>query len=315
MAHIDEITARIAHEGIHMSDYRPGQATAEWRAMCADALDAAAKATERAPERRDEIERLYNRYAERAASYINERNRIDAMCPSVLITGAGNFPTKKKARQVTRMDAFYKKDWGFDKMLRKLSTIGTANEAIRSDDADAVGKLRAKLKRREADQEAMKAANAWYRRHKTMDGFEPADVREAARKNLDFERDTLYFPSDEARDSHMLKTKPFASYQLGNNSAEIRRIKKRIESLLREKEAASNGNGEREATINDEPCRVVENADDMRLQIFFDGKPDEDTRQQVKSAGFRWAPSVGAWQRQLTDNARHALDRIATYAA
>jgi hypothetical protein len=315
MANIDETTARIAWEGIHMASYKPGQATAEWREMCADALDAAAKATERAPERRDEIERLYNRYAERAASYINERNRIDAMCPSVLIVGAGNFPTKRKNAQVARMDAFYKKDWGFDKLLRKLRTIGTANEAIKSDDADAIDKLRAKLERREADQAAMKAANAWYRKHKTMDGFEPADMRETAQKNLDFERDTLYFPSDEARDAHMLKTKPFASYQLSNNNAEIRRIRQRIEALEQEKEAATSRDCERDATINGEPCKVVENADDMRLQIFFDDKPEADTRQQVKHAGFRWAPSVGAWQRQLNNNARYSLDQIAEYAA
>ena len=45
-------------------------------------------------------------------------------------------------------------------------------------------------------------------------------------------------------------------------------------------------------------------------QVFFDGKPDADTRAELKSSGFRWAPSVGAWQRQLTDNAIRAADRL-----
>ena len=40
------------------------------------------------------------------------------------------------------------------------------------------------------------------------------------------------------------------------------------------------------------------------------GKPDADTRAELKSSGFRWAPSVGAWQRQLTDNAIRAADRL-----
>ena len=39
-------------------------------------------------------------------------------------------------------------------------------------------------------------------------------------------------------------------------------------------------------------------------------KPDADTRAELKSSGFRWAPSVGAWQRQLTDNAIRAADRL-----
>ena len=45
--------------------------------------------------------------------------------------------------------------------------------------------------------------------------------------------------------------------------------------------------------------------------MFFDGKPEADARQQLKEHGFRWAPSVGAWQRLLNDNAYRASDRIA----
>ncbi len=49
------------------------------------------------------------------------------------------------------------------------------------------------------------------------------------------------------------------------------------------------------------------NREDNRLQVFFDGKPDADTRAELKSkAAFAGLPSVGAWQRQLTDNAIRA---------
>ena len=40
-----------------------------------------------------------------------------------------------------------------------------------------------------------------------------------------------------------------------------------------------------------------------RLQVFFDEKPDRDTCAAMRHGGFRWAPSVGAWQRQLNNNA------------
>jgi hypothetical protein len=56
--------------------------------------------------------------------------------------------------------------------------------------------------------------------------------------------------------------------------------------------------------------KVVENAEIDRLQLLFDGKPDEDTRTVLKQNGFKWAPSQTAWQRQLTDNARRSLDRV-----
>ena len=49
--------------------------------------------------------------------------------------------------------------------------------------------------------------------------------------------------------------------------------------------------------------KVVANYTEDRLQVFFDSKPDEETRAQMKSNGFRWAPSSSAWQRQLTRNA------------
>ena len=50
--------------------------------------------------------------------------------------------------------------------------------------------------------------------------------------------------------------------------------------------------------------------DANRLQIFFEGKPDEATRNTLKENGFRWSPKAGAWQRQLNDNTMWVVDRI-----
>ena len=44
-----------------------------------------------------------------------------------------------------------------------------------------------------------------------------------------------------------------------------------------------------------------------RLQVFFPGKPAPEIRAAMKRFGFRWAPSVGAWQRHLNNAARHAV--------
>ena len=56
--------------------------------------------------------------------------------------------------------------------------------------------------------------------------------------------------------------------------------------------------------------KVVANAENNRLQIFFDEIPSPELRQELKSRGFRWARSEGAWQRQLTDNAIYSASRI-----
>lgn len=55
---------------------------------------------------------------------------------------------------------------------------------------------------------------------------------------------------------------------------------------------------------------VVANDEANRLQIFFDGKPGDSMRDILKSRGFRWAPSVKAWQRQLNNNAMAAAKKV-----
>lgn len=95
----------------------------------------------------------------------------------------------------------------------------------------------------------------------------------------------------------------YQSWELSNNNANIRRIKGRISGLEKRSESLPQG-------WNFPTGKVVANADDNRLQIFFVGKPDEETRTALKRNGFRWAPSVGAWQRQLTANAISAAKYV-----
>ena len=52
------------------------------------------------------------------------------------------------------------------------------------------------------------------------------------------------------------------------------------------------------------------NAEYNRIQIFFDSKPDDDVRNELKRNGFKWAPSQGAWQRQINANGLFAVKRI-----
>jgi len=296
MGIINEELARTAWNGIHMDSYSEGSATREWEAMCAKAKEAADRAIKRAPDRTEEIEKLYDRYERKAADYINERNGIDAMCPSVFITGAGNFPVRKKQRQIDRMDSFYKKDWGFDRIIDRLNLIGTEREPIRASDENAVDRLRAKLEKQRALHERMVKTNRLIRLK---------DVE----KGNGFLREMGYTDNQIAtlREGDFLGRVGFPDYELRSSNDKIKRLEKRIKELETAKESETE---DREVTICGEPCTVVENTDNMRLQLFFDGKPSAECRSAVKGASFRWAPSQGAWQRQLTNNARYALNSI-----
>jgi hypothetical protein len=160
---------------------------------------------------------------------------------------------------------------------QKAETIEN-NDAIFSDDPQAIEKLEKKLIGLQGSQQFMKAANKCIKKQD----------KEVFLK-LPFATEKLWIelntPSFRGRVG-------FPSYSLQNNNAEISRVKKRIEFLKREGARET-----RETTIKG--VRLVENAEANRVQLFFDGKPSDEVRKILKTNGFRWCPSENAWQRHL----------------
>lgn len=56
--------------------------------------------------------------------------------------------------------------------------------------------------------------------------------------------------------------------------------------------------------------KVIENIQADRIQLFFDGKPKPEIISELKHSAFKWSPSNGCWQRQLTNNARYATNYL-----
>ena len=165
------------------------------------------------------------------------------------------------------------------------------NRVISSDDPNAIQKLQDKLEMCEKSQKYMKEVNAYYRKNGTCEGFPGMEAARAAR--LD----------ESVRQAYSWDKQPFPSYALTNNSAEIRRLKQRIEKLTVNQEVGFVG-------WTFDGGEVVANREENRLQILFDEKPDEQKRSALKGNGFKWSPSQGAWQRQLNDNAIYAASRM-----
>ena len=96
------------------------------------------------------------------------------------------------------------------------------------------------------------------------------------------------------------------------NKAVIHQYLQGLSPAVQERKAAAEGteqNGQT-VTINGEEAEVKRDKEAMRLRLIFDGKPEDKTREILKGNGFKWAPSAGAWQRLLNDNAESALRRI-----
>ena len=166
-----------------------------------------------------------------------------------------------------------------------------SNTAISSDDPEAIAKLTEKLEGLKAAQELMKSVNAFYRKNGTCHGAE--GLSEEMAEELD----------QDVKSGLSLANVPFPSYALSNNNQEIHRVQDRIKKLTEAKELGYTG-------WEFDGGTVKANMEKNRLQVFFDAIPDEDIRKEMKTWGFRWARSEGAWQRQLTDNAIYAASRI-----
>ena len=224
---------------------------------------------------------------------MNKGYEIDARVPSILIAGGSNFPTRKKEKQNAARDSNYREWQDIQGLLDKIRSTGMGG--ISADDPQAVQKLEKKLESLEKSQETMKAVNAYYRKHKTLDGCPHLSPEQLEKLKADM------------ASSWHLGDKPFATWALSNNSAEIRRVKDRIKSLSQQKEIGFAG-------WEFDGGKVEANTEANRLQIFFEDKPDEATREALKSNGFRWSPKAGAWQRQLTSNAYYAADYVKAIA-
>ena len=163
------------------------------------------------------------------------------------------------------------------------------NTAIFSDDPTAAEKIEAKVARLEKRQDLMRAANKAIRKgddEALRDlGFDDAAI--AALKKGDFCGRVGY-----------------ASYQLTNNSANIRRLKSRLTVVQAQAERV-------DAEYRIGAFRIVENTDINRVQLFFAKDLMPKVKEQLKHAAFKFSGQNVCWQRQWTYHAVYMAKAIA----
>lgn len=285
---IDEDVAKRAKEANSHRSYREGSATESYR----ETVDRVVRIGEEQKKEVDscfheKIDHLVDLYARKLAENLNEGNRIAARVPSMLIAGGAGIQAGKKEKQA---EASRKNNQQWQEIQGILERIrSTGKRGISADRENAIELLEEKLRGREVRQEKMRTANAYYRKHQTLEGCEaltPVEIRSR-----------MKFMED------MLQPKPYPTYTMANNSVEIRRLKKRIGELKRNQEIGFNG-------WEFSGGKAVVNTEYNRLQLIFDEKPSLEQRGLLRRAGFHWAASAGAWQRQLNWNAIRAADRL-----
>jgi hypothetical protein len=212
-------------------------------------------------------------------------------CASSMITGPARFPVEKQRRASEREHKISGEMLAYIDRVRaaiKQEAYYAAHPEARpvlSSDADAVDRLREKLATLQANQDKLVQANKLIRKgdHAALLALFPTMTIEEILKPDCF------------------GGLVFASFKLTNNNAKIKATGERIAELEKRKATVA-----KDIIINGVRC--LENTEAMRLQLFFEGKPAREIIDTLKSHGFKWAPSVQAWQRQLTNNAVYAFN-------
>jgi len=268
--------ARYAHNINSFRDFKPNSQPSEYRSSVDEAWGIVENAVGKCnSETLERLKYLADRYAKKLASWYNDYNSNEARCPSIMISGSGNFPVRKKEKQNSRRGSLYSEFESIKNILVKMKNIVYQN-AIKSNNPSAIELLEQKLQGLQASHEEMKATNAHYRKHKTMQGFRDWSIEKALSVDLKL----AYRESWQS-------SQPFASYSISNNNQNIASVKARIKQLKRDKEIASAGGMKYDS---DNICEVIENEEFMRIQLLFVGKPREEVRTILKSNDFKFSP-------------------------
>jgi hypothetical protein len=250
--------------------------------------------------RAERIERLRERAEKKAAAANGHLNTVskmaDTMAGSPILIGYHS--EKRHRRDAERMDSLMSRSVAEQRAAAELERRADAaerNNAISSDDPDAPDALRAKLAKLEQLRADMVRINRQYRKGgvATVTGLSSDQLDKIAAAMAD--------------KSMGQRRAPFEAYQLTNLGGRIRATKERI-AVLEAKRAVPSS----EEIIGD--VKIRDDADENRVQIVFPGKPETTTRIALREHGFRWAPSLGVWQRNRGASALAAARRIVKQA-
>ena len=289
---LNEGLARMAKSINSFSDYVENTATNEYKYYCDKVYDVLEKIIEQKPNLAEKATYKVDRYCRKLADYYNAYYKNEASCPSILITGAGNFPIKKKNAQNKRREKLHETWKYLEQQSEQIKNLLIMDQPILSKNQDAVELLEEKIAKLEEEHKQKLYWNKYYKKNGTLKGAEGLSDKQI-----------------EIVEDFVRRNPSFAPFSVTNDTANIRRYKQRLEKM---KEAKATGT--KIETVNDENnnklFKVVKNTELMRLQLIFTDKPNDEVRTILKKNSFRWSPKNNAWQRQLTENGMFALKRV-----
>jgi hypothetical protein len=208
----------------------------------------------------------------------------------------GHHSERRHRRDIERIDAGFRRGFEALKEAKELDRRADAAEkstAISSDDPDAIEKLEAKLVAQRAEHVREVAGNKAIRAAKGDRTIATKALLELGFTTSQIERALMTNYGDV----------PYGFFAK-NSAATVRATEKRL-AELRAKEAAP----ERKPLVIGDATMTWDRVAN-RVQLRFPSRVDAATSEALKRSGFRWAPSVGAWQRHASEQAWYLGERV-----
>lgn len=234
-----------------------------------------------------------NRKQAEAEALHGQSHQMASIIPSGQPILIGHHSEGRDRNYRARIEAKARRAIALQEQAEELANRAEAllnNSAISSDDPEAADKITARIESFKARHERMVKANRLVRLNDRPGllglGFTEAEA-------------------DDLLKGDFIGRKGFPPYALQNSSANIRRLEDRLKQIER---AAST----KPAQESIGPVTIITNPDMNRTQIEFPGKPSDACRAELKRYGFKWAPTIGMWQRHMSDAALYMARQVVT---
>lgn len=227
-----------------------------------------------------EVERYVSGYNQRLFALMSAKSR----CLSVMITGPANFPNRRneKANQSEHNRSIEFSEWR-EKALKFIAKKIEESKPQDQKDDEQFADLKHQVDN---------LFKGWL-----VDRFRSRLETVAKTGNVELIKKTLdYFAAQQIEKKTILATPRHGIWKVSE-------LAEKFQASIESVKADST-----ETEING--VKVVRNFEADRIQLFFDGKPEPEMISKLKHNGFRWSPSNGCWQRQLTQNAIWATNHI-----
>lgn len=229
----------------------------------------------------EEKERYIEGYKKHLFAWLSAKSR----CLSSMITGPANFPVRRneKANNSEHNRSVEFTEWR-EKALKYIAKKAEESKPQEIKDSEQFMQLKKQVDR---------LFEGW-----GVVNFKGRLETVAKSGNTELVAKVLEYLKFMQVEKNRVLCTPKNSIWLLANVAEVIKEKTVDKETAKSKEYEING------------VKVIENIQADRIQLFFDGKPKPEIISELKHSAFKWSPSNYCWQRQLTNNARYAAERL-----